>query len=437
MQSISKYDYFIDCIRRDLHYQRNWILRTFTVAMGERATSPVYGDLVHNKDSGTVEVWFDSGDGPAWTQLEGVKYLDIPFIYHEIVPRLKAGDVANALVDISSTTWGEILFNARVLVYSSGDTIPFMQYPELSVKAIQNIYTRDVLDDPVDGVYLPGKLYITPNLMKLGEALADLSTYEIFIPSLDKRSLSAPPTNEAKKAALFEKYKDRLDDPLIQVKIQDELVSDYKEHIKGTPAEGFIYNPKSINTAIKRMFLLHGVEAGFGDLGKPTLIKNSLDEGLDMSQWKIMNDSLRNGAYSRGAMTALAGAGVNLINRIFQNARINVEGDGFCGTTETSKENIRGNKNMVGRYHQVKGKPTVITADDIKTLDSVQLYTPLWCKEPGNDVCRICMGEKLSQFPLAVGTMVARVPSTMMDKMMGSAHAKEQVTTRIPDQWLR
>lgn len=437
MKSISKYDYFINCIRKDRHYQRSWILKAFTVALGNRSASPEYGDLFQNKDSNKVEVWVDTGTVPEWTLLEDVKYLDIPFIYHEIVPRLKAGDVLNALVDIESTTWGEILFNARVLVYSSGDTIPFMQYPTLSIRAIQDIYVRDVLDDPLDDNYLPGKLYITPNLMKFGEALADLASYEIFIPSLDKRSLSAPPTNTVKKAALFEKYKDQLDDPLIQVKIQDELVSDYKEYIKGTPAEGFLYKPKSINTAIKRMFLIHGVEAGFGDLGKPKLINNSLDEGLDMSQWKIMNDSLRNGAYSRGAMTALAGAGVNLINRIFQNARINVEGDGFCGTTETVKEFVRGNKNMIGRYQQIKGKPTVITEDVIKSTDYVQLYSPLWCKESGNDTCRICMGEKLSKFPLAVGTMVARVPSTMMDKMMGSAHAKEQVTTRIPDQWLK
>lgn len=404
------------------------------MAVTSKTDNPTIGELFQNKETGFVEAYVND----EWVKLEGVKYSDIPFIYHEVVPLLKAGDIENALVDIKSTTWGEMLFNVRVLVYSSGSIIPYMQYPELSVKAIQKIYIKEVLDDPKDGNFLPGKLYITPNLMKLGESLADLASYEIFIPSLDKRSLSAPPTNAKRKDELFEKYKDQLDDPLIQVKIQDELVNDYKEYIKGTPAEGFIYKPKSINTAIKRMFLLHGVEAGFGDLGKPKLLKNSLDEGMDMKEFKIMNDSLRNGAYSRGSLTALAGAGVNLINRIFQNAIINVDKNGgFCGTTETIKEAILNNPAMVGRYQKVKGVPKVITEDDINKDITVDLYTPLWCKEPGNDVCKICMGDKLSEFPLAVGTMVARIPSIMMDKMMGSAHAKEQITRRIPDQWLK
>lgn len=433
MKSISKYDFFILCIKNLRHLHRDWILKVFTMSMSDRPTSPEYGDLVQNNETGKVEVFLDE-----WMVLESVKYGDIPFIYHEIVPLLKARDVKNAIVDIKDTTWGEILFNARVLVYSSGDIIPFMQYPKLSIGTIQDIYVKECLDDPLDGNFLPGKLYITPNLMKLGEAVADLASYEIFVPSLDKRSLSAPPTNAKKKEELFEKYKDQLDDPLVQVKIQDELVNDYKEHIKGTPAEGFIYKPKSINTAIKRMFLLHGVESGFGDLGKPKILKNSLDEGLDMSEFKIMNDSLRNGAYSRGALTALAGAGVNLINRIFQNAIINIDRNGgWCGTDETIKTVIKDNKNMIGRYRMVSGKPRVITSEDLSKDAPVDLFTPLWCKEKGNDVCKVCMGEKLSQFPLAVGTMVARVPSTLMDKMMGSAHAKEQITTRIPDQWLK
>lgn len=433
MKSISKYDFFIVCIKNNRHLHRDWILKVFSRSLSDRSAHPEFGDLVQNSETGKVEVFLDE-----WMTLESVKYGDIPFIYHEIVPVLKARDIENALVDIKDTTWGEMLFNARVLVYSSGDKIPFMQYPKLSINAIQDIYIKECLDDPLDGNYLPGKLYITPNLMKLGEAVADLASYEIFIPSLDKQSLSAPPTNAKKKDELFEKYKDQLDDPLIQVKIQDELVNDYKEHIKGTPAEGFIYKPKSINTAIKRMFLLHGVEAGFGDLGKPKILKSSLDEGLDMSEFKIMNDSLRNGAYSRGALTALAGAGVNLINRIFQNAIINVDrNEGWCGTTETVKTVIKDNQDMIGRYRLVSGQPRVITEADLTKDTPIDLFTPLWCKEKGNDVCKVCMGEKLSQFPLAIGTMVARVPSTLMDRMMGSAHAKEQVTTRIPNQWLK
>ena len=66
----------------------------------------------------------------------------------------------------------------------------------------------------------------------------------------------------------------------------------------------------------------------FANVDKPVLIKNSLDQGLDITNFSIQVNSLRNGAYSRGALTALAGADVDLIGRIFQNVRILAD---FCG----------------------------------------------------------------------------------------------------------
>lgn len=436
MMKISKYDYFIQAVKDGTILHRDWIISHFTVVLRERSSNPKNYDLVHNEEDNRVEV-FLNGD---WYHLENTGYLEIPYIYHEIVPLLKKGDIYNALTDIKDTTWGEMLFNQRVVAYAAGTYIPYLQHP-ISIKAIGQIFAKEMLDDPIDGNFDPSKIYVR-DLMKLGQAIQDLGNYEFFVPSVDKVGLSAPKNNEELKNELFEKYKDKLDDPVIQAKIQDTLVENYKNHLKGSPAEGFIYKNKSVNTAIKRMFLLHGVEAGFGGAQKPIIIKKSLDQGLDTSEFPMMVNSLRNGAYSRGALTQLAGAGVNLLNRMFQNTMIDITTTnkgikGYCGTTDVEDMVITGDKKFIGRYMLVSGLPKVITEDDLKITKPVPVFTPLWCKASGNDVCKICIGENLSQYPNSMGTVITKIASTMMDKMMGSAHAKEQVTTRIPDNWLQ
>lgn len=436
MGSISKYDYFIRSIKHGSILYRKWIISAFSVSFSPKSDDPQENDLVQDEASDSILVFVDG----EWITLEGVRYLEIPFIYHEIVPLLKAGDVLNAKVDIENTTWGEILFNERVLVYAAKDYIPYMQHP-ISISKIGNLFAKEMLDDPVDGKFEEGKLYVR-DLQRLGMALSDLGNYEFFIPSVDKVALSAPPNNEKLKNELFEKYKGQLDDPVIQTRIQDELIQNYKEHLKGSPAEGFIYKQKSINTALKRMFLLHGVESGFGGTQKSVIVKKSLDQGLDTSQFPMMVNSLRNGAYSRGALTQLAGAGVNLLSRMFQNILIDVDTvndgiKGFCGTKETQLMDIHGKKEYLGRYKKVSGKPVAITEADIEKPGMTDMYTPLWCKSQGNDTCSICIGQGLSKYPKSMGTVLTRIPSTMMDKMMGSAHAKEQVVVPIPTNWLQ
>lgn len=435
MDVISKYDYFIRAIKNNKYIYRDWILSVFTVILDDLPKKPEEYQLYHNPESGNVEVFVDG----KWNKLDDVKYLEIPYIYHEVVPLLKKGDIGNALTDIKDTTWGEMFFNHRVIYFSTGTYIPYMQHP-ISLKAIGNIFANEMLDNPKDGKYDPNKLYVR-DLQKFGLAVQDLGNYEIFVPSVNKHGLSAPPNNEELKDELFEKYKDRLDDPVIQATIQDVLVDNYKKYLKGSPAEGFIYNNKSINTAIKRMFLLHGVEAGFGGIQKPVLIKKSLDQGLDTSEFPMMINGLRNGAYSRGALTQLAGAGVNLLNRMFQNILIDIDTTnkdikGFCGTTDTEPMIITNNKSYLGRYIKVNGSPKLVEPSDLTKKTPVDIYTPLWCKTSGNDVCSVCIGSNLSKYPKAMGTVITKIPSTMMDKMMGSAHAKEQVLVEIDEDWL-
>lgn len=420
---VKRYDYFIGSMKSKTHYYREWMLRAFTVVISPPADSPW---MLRHTDK-AVEVYVPNEGGYAWEVLEDTRPYEIPFIYHDWSGPVKAGDVENLKKDLPNATWGDLLFNSRVLVYGCGDIIEYMEGP-IDSGPLMDVFIKRMKSDPKSGeADIPGELYVK-HWMKVGKAIGDIAGYELFVPSVTEKSLQPPPNRDELRAKLVKENEGNLDDPVIQTKIQDELVKSYKDYIKGDPSEGFLYKRKSFNTALKRMFLIHGPEAGFDEGGRAKLVLNSLQEGLDMTQYPAMVNSLRAGSYYRGALTALAGTDVDLMGRIFQNARILPD---FCGTKEFAE--IQVTEGYVGRYIDIKGKRIEITLENLPEYkNTVQsMYSPQYCKADHNDCCSICIGSKLAAFPNSLGSMVANTQSIMMYIMMGSAHAKELKTTEV------
>lgn len=424
---MDRYQYFIQSMKDKAHYKREWMLRAMSVVIDD--VKIVNGDypkwsLRHTEDR--VEVYVPTEEGLRWEVLEDAIPYEIPFIYHEMTGPVKVGDVENVKKDIEETTWGDLIFNSRALVYACGDIIPYMEGP-VSLKKISQHFAKTMKDEVPDAEKEPGQLYIS-NWLRLGKAIGDLAGYEMFVPSITEKSITPPDNRDELRNSLIEKYKDQLDDPVIQSKIQNEMVASYKERIKGDPSEGFIYKTKSINTALKRMVLIHGPEAGFNEGGRATLILNSLQEGIDVTKYPDMVNSLRAGSYYRGALTALAGEDVDLMGRIFQNARIL---PGFCGTTETFEWVI--DKRRIGRTIFDEGEKVTLSEENIERYEGkvYGIYSPLYCKAARGDICTVCAGEKIAAYPESIGSMVGEIPSKMMAIMMASAHAKELKTTPL------
>ena len=427
---MNKYDYFVGSMKAKIHYSREWMLRVFTVVI----TPSAGGDVVIDKDrwmlrhtDKDVQVCVPVGGEFKWEVLDGVKPYDIPFIYHERVAKVLAGDVENLKEDITDATWGDMLFNSRALVYAALDRVPYQIGP-IDLGAVEKIFTTQMLSNVPEDQEVPGQLYVR-HYQRFGKAISDLAGYEIFIPSVTEASLTPPDDNKELRDRLFEENKDTLDDPVTQVKIQDALVKNYIEtRIKGTPAEGFLYKAKSLNTALKRMFLIHGPEAGFNEGGRAVLVPTSLSENTDLKYYPEMVNSLRAGSYFRGALTAMAGEDVDLIGRIFQNARIVPE---YCGTTDTFNKRI--SKLYLGRNLLIEGKVVAITDENFTYFDdTVQpLLSPLYCLAGHGDMCATCAGRTISAFADGVGSMMQDIPSTMMARMMASAHAKALKTVKL------
>lgn len=423
---MNRHDYFVGSMKAKAHYNREWMLRVMTTVVGEIAGPPKPWSLRHTEKA--VEVYVPNGNnGFGWEVLEDTKPFQIPFIYHDDCGPLRAGDVENLKVDLpENNTWGDLIFNSRVLVYALGDRYPYQQ-GQIEIKKIAKIVCDKMISDVPEAEEDPAQIYVK-HYKRLGRAIGDLCGYEIYIPSMTELSLQPPPDNKELRDKLFKEHAGQLDDPVIQAKIQDIMIQNYMNMIKGNPAEGFLLKAKSFKTAIKRMFLIHGPEGGFEEGGRATLIPNSLLEGLDVNYYPEMVNSLRAGSFFRGALTALAGEDVDLMNRVFQNAKIVPE---FCGTDEHFIQMVT--ERRIGRNFVIDGKTVQITDENLPEHKGriYPMYAPNYCKTPNGDMCAICAGAKLAKYPDSLGSMIGDIPSVMMARMMASAHAKALQTTDL------
>lgn len=424
---MKKYDFFIEAMKNRAHYKRAWMLQALSVVFSPASEVPW---AIRHKNKRVEGFVPNQEGGYGWEEIEGCEYLEVPFVWSDATGPVKAGDVENLKKDLVNSTWGELLANSRILVYAAGDLIPYMEgvlHPErLEEYVVANLETA-----PKGGELEPGKFYVA-NLRRLGKAIGDLCGYDLLIPSIGIKALQAPPNNAELKKKLLEEHKDTLNDPVSQTKIQDELVKNYKEYYKGDASEGLFFKGKTVATALKRMFLIHGPESGFKEGGRATLITTTLDDGLNLDYFPDMANSLRGGSYSRGALTALAGTDVDLMGRNFQAALIQ---KGFCGTTQTVSTVV--NKRHHLRWILKDGNRVQLDTDTLNAMidQTVEMYDPGYCiqgvKDESNDVCEYCIGGRMAQYPTSIGASVQERLAFMMSAMMASAHAKQLKTNPL------
>lgn len=428
---MDKKEYFLRSINASACTSREWILRCFSIVI-DGGKDDAYS-LEHREDGVYVNIP-DESNNLTWVKLNDCEPYQVPFVYHESMGNLKVGDLRNVDRDIKDTSWGVVLLNAVVLIEACGDKIPFMEGP-FTPGDIEKIFVERMADNPKEGEERdPDKLYVD-EWLAVGKAVGFMDGFEIFIPSITEKALQAYPDLDKDKKELFDKYtEEELRDPIVQTKIQSELVSKQKEFMKGDPSEGFLFKGKTLNMAIKRMFLIHGPEAGF-DFGKEaTLVPGTLDEGIDPKYFVEMVNSLRAGSYFRGAMTAIAGADVDLMARIYQNSLVQ---DDFCGTGDVFTDVVV-NERYMGRYMMVGGKRVHLTKENYDTYKGTRqdFYDPCYCKADENDICSICIGSNQAAYKTSIGSSVAEKQSVLMYVMMDAAHAKELKVVSLKEDWL-
>lgn len=338
---------------------------------------------------------------------------------------IKAGEIPNVTEDIT-TTYGRLLFNYVVLIYSFNDKIPYINY-KIKASQIENILIPLFKDTPEKDEDRSNKYIYVDEYLKFTSSMFYLTAFtQLCVPGVTAKLITPAPGMDKLKAKLLEQYKDTLNDPETISKIDAELVAYDKEYIKGDLGEGFLIKGDAYSKVRKKLFSMHGAEVGLEEATKLELIKNSLNEGWDMNAFPEMNNSLRAGSYNRGQETMKGGEAFKWLQRSSSNINITIDdcGSGLGIVLDVNDTNY---SSLVG--FTLVTKEGMLKIPDLETAKKyidkkVMMRSPMFCKVGKTDFCHTCVGENLSNNPTGASVAITGFGSTMMQIQMKKMHGQ-------------
>jgi len=176
--------------------------------------------------------------------------------------------------------------------------------------------------------------------------------------------------------------------------IEQRLISEYKEYLKGDPSMHFLIKSKYFNVTLKKLFLTQGMTEKFGSPGKFVFIDQPMGNGWKQENLADIFNEVRQGSYARAIETQNGGVVAKLILRVLQDTRIGIPD---CGTTKG--ETVRGNRSQLKdfEYNYVVEKDGSTTLLNDETYDryidkDVTIRTPGYCQAP-TGFCAKCFGK--------------------------------------------
>lgn len=342
-------------------------------------------------------------------------------VAEEIV--LRKGDLPNLTKDIR-TTYGNALFNAATLAYCFGKTIPYLNRAA-NADQIMDLYVPKIVDTPPEGEELEEGKVSVAQAYKHGEAMFNvIAPMSIQITqSSSEAILGVDPSVIELRDRLLEENKDRLTDLTVVADIIKQLIAADKATFANDPAKGFLFKSKAFDIVRLRTQIMYGVEFSFEQDGTFTLVTRSLVEGWDISKFTEYNNSMRDGSFNRGAMTALGGEAVKKAYRRYQNSKIISED---CKTPLYLRRRVLPElaKRLVGRFYVEGGKLLQTTDENIKALvgREIDFRDPSCCRAGGFNLCRYCYGISLDLTPMAVSNAMSEPYSQQMYIFMKKMH---------------
>lgn len=322
------------------------------------------------------------------------------------------------------TDVGKFLINYVVLAEPFGDKVPYINdtiKTDDTDKAVAKLISEDKIGRKEFNRYINNAFW-----------LAEDGT--MFTAALSEKTVGYDPKLTAKRKELYEKYKDRMNDPTVLTMIEKELADMENAYIKGDESEPFFLGAGSkTKEARKKFFCVFGMTRAFGDVEKSgfTFTKETLEEGWNPLNFTNCCNGVRRGSYGRGLETAKGGAESKFILRIFQEVKI-VEDD--ChdtrGMTITiTKNNI---KTLMSRY-LVSGEIIDESNADSLIGKTVRIRSPMTCKAK-DGYCYKCCGKIFEETKQsAIGMQTLTITSAFTSDAMKSMHTSQVKTKELTD----
>ena len=419
-----KSDLFIKAMNEELYRSKKWIISAFSVFKHESKEEPFQYQIIpsenfwlfYNKEINDYEPIIDSNGNH-------ISCKEPLFDFSETII-IKGTDVINLNVPKLETTYGKLLANFILLIHCFSNKIEYIN----TTFKIGNI-EKDISSKLVDKY---SKEYNDLDKIKIEEYKEFVRAVgfiegltQLCVPTATEKSITTDPRIKEVVKELKEKYKGKLNDPLVIAKIDSIVEKMDRDWIKGDPSERFYLKDKSYAVSRKKMYGLYGGEAGLGDGSSMEFIDKPLSEGLDKDKLPDMINSLRSGSYDRGTQTALGGVAVKQFFRIFQNSNISQQD---CGSTNGIFRPIRedNKKQFIDFYYISNKKSILITEDNIDSLvnTTIEMRSPATCKTPLTDFCEICMGVTNSRNKTGLGSSASEIGSKFMLLFLKSMHGK-------------
>lgn len=424
-----KRDFLLNAFNKStVYYRAEWVFALFTVVrgLGEQPIKDPY-DYMINQQDGKYVFWLEN----QWVPIEDSPPITQPLYRVEegILLQSQADLIQPCTVPFPFTTRvGTLFTNYYCLVSAFGDKIVY-QNGKISISKLEEMIAPRIInpdEDKPDGL-LPA------DVKKFSSACQSMAGFSsIASPSASEYTVQPAPGIDEFKAQLLEKYKDQLNDPAI-IAIIDKALVDYDKAFQAQdPEGGFYMSGKAFDVSRKKLFSMHGLEQPEVSGGKATLITNSLSEGWDVTKLPAMNDSLRDGSFNRGALTALGGESVKFIFRIFATTKA-TEDD--CGSTvgvpylltERIAKRFEGHTLILKNGQQVLLDKTNMSN---YLNQPVMIRTPATCKTGYANFCYKCLGEKLRMSGNSLAALASDVGSAMMYVFMKKMHGTSLKTAK-------
>ena len=425
---MDKYTYFKLATKAGLYAKRQWVISAFSVvqeAPDAYTKDPYHYRLVHTP----AGVLYLDEDLKTLVKIDDATAGSALFYMRETI-ELNPGDYPNVKTKIR-TTFGNCLFNLCSIIYSFGDKIDFVT-GKVDVGKLEKQIASRLKDTPKDNEPRDPKYLYVDEYLKFANSFLYLTEFNTLctIALTPKAITQAPGTIELRNKLISEN-KDKLDDPLVVAKIESELLKHDSEYLKGDPSEDFLISKKARSIARRKLFLDYGADVGLVNTTKVDFVQKSLSEGWQVEKMPTMINALRAGSFNRGHETQLGGETVKWQYR--SSANINTI-DTDCGSRLGVAITVNKNNayKLVGmRVITSNSTALVETKEDAESYLGKRLMvrSPQYCKQPNDDICRYCIGERLGTNPSAAATAVAAVGSTMVTSSLKAFHASGVKTT--------
>ena len=424
---MNKLDYLKLAVRLSLFRKRAWVISAFAITKDKDDGNYIGKLISHPWGYAYID------DRNEQIRIEDSKPNEPLFKFNERL--MVDATVAANMKEPTETSIGNLLFNHICILSTFGPKHPF-PLGKVSVSKLEDGIAEKLKDTPLKEEDRSSSFYYVDEYVKFVNSLQYLTTFtQIATWSATRKGIIAPTGIKEFKATLIEKYKGKLTDPVMLAKFEAELLAFDDKFLQDDPANGTFLSGKIKHTARKKMFLSMGADPSFHASSTVVPMTNSLTEkwSTDPTEFTAAMNGLRVGSFSRGAETVKGGVSAKLLLRAANNFKI-VDTD--CGSTLGIKRHYTHDDagKLAGRY-QIKGKQSVLIENKESVpndLNSeITLRTPMYCKLEGDNICKVCAGVKLSQFPTGITIPLTEISAIILTASLKMMHQSSLTTVKM------